>query len=92
MGVIWVICGPGRGVGKTHLARALCGVLPDAVYAKCGSGRRQAGKAPNFFRTESELRAFLEARRGREGHVLVECVPGLAKTTAVRRGRSGTAR
>ena len=72
MSVLWVICGAGRGVGKTHVARRLCEVLPDSIRAKCGSGRRQTGKPANFFRTQDELRAFLKARRGAHGHVVVE--------------------
>ena len=72
MGVVWVICGPGRGVGKTRLAQRLCEVLPDSVYAKCGSGRRQAGKPANFFRTRDELHAFVRARRQDRGHLVIE--------------------
>lgn len=72
MSVVWVICGPGRGVGKTHLAERLCKVLPDSVYAKCGSGRRQAGKCENFFRTEDEVRAFLQSHRQARGHLVME--------------------
>jgi molybdate transport system regulatory protein len=72
MSLIWVICGPGRGVGKTHLAQRLCEVLPEAVCAKCGTGRIRGAKPENFFRTQKELAEFIEARQGRADHIVVE--------------------
>jgi molybdate transport system regulatory protein len=72
MTLTWVICGSGRGVGKTHLAERLCEVLPSAVYAKQGCGQAKAGKTPNFFATEEELAAFVEEARARHEHVVVE--------------------
>lgn len=72
MSVVWVICGAGRRVGKTHLARRLCEVLPRSVYAKQGHGRAKRGKSPNFFRSPAQVKAFVEAARGRRGHVVVE--------------------
>ncbi len=71
--MLWVICGTGRGVGKTHLAQRLCEVLPDSVYAKCGHGQRQAGKPANFFNTEEDLAAFIEQCAGTYEHIVVEC-------------------
>ena len=68
----WVICGAGRGVGKTYLARKLCDVLPNAVYAKCGHGRRRAEGPENFFRTQQELDEFITGQRGKCEHVVVE--------------------
>ena len=70
---IWVICGAGRGVGKTRLAQALCAALPRAVYAKQGTSRRKAGKPESLFREDSEVDAFIEAEgsRGR-AHLVIE--------------------
>ena len=49
MGMLWVICGAGRGVGKTTLALKLCEILPDSRYAKCGHGAKQSQKPDPFF-------------------------------------------
>jgi hypothetical protein len=70
---LWVICGAGRGVGKSILALNLCRALPDAVYAKQGTSRRSAGKPENYFHGDDELTTFLRAqtRAGRR-HLLVE--------------------
>ncbi len=73
MAMTWVICGAGRGVGKTHLVRKLCVVLPDAVHAKRGCGRRRAGGPTNFFETSSELDVFLEEHRKTHAHIVIEC-------------------
>jgi molybdate transport system regulatory protein len=78
MTLTWVICGAGRRVGKTHLAQQLCAILPKSVYAKHGCSRRKAGKPPNFFRSETELAAFLDGCHGKYGHVVVES-NGLAR-------------
>jgi len=72
MTMVWVVCGAGKGVGKTHLARRLCELLPGAVYAKRGCGTRKPGKPENFFRTEKELASFIERTRGRAAHVVAE--------------------
>jgi FdhD protein len=72
MTLTWVICGAGRHVGKTRLAQRLCEVLPNAVYAKQGCSARKAGKPANFFRTNAELAAFLEASRATHDHIVVE--------------------
>jgi hypothetical protein len=71
--VLWVICGAGRGVGKTRLALDLCGVLPDAAYAKQGTSRRRDEKPESYFRGDDELEAFLaaETRVGRR-HLVIE--------------------
>lgn len=73
MTTTWVICGAGRGVGKTHFAQRLCRVLPDAVYVKRGCGTPKPGKPANFFRTDSELSSFLERARGAHAHIVLEC-------------------
>ncbi len=70
--MLWVICGAGRGVGKTHLAQRLCEVLPDSVYAKCGHGQRQSGKPANFFNTGEDLAAFIEQCAGTYEHIVAE--------------------
>ncbi len=72
MTLTWVICGAGRRVGKTHLARKLCEVLPNAVYAKQGCGTKMPGKPENFFRTDAELAAFIDACPETRAHVVVE--------------------
>ena len=72
MSVTWVICGAGRGVGKTTLAMKLCDVLPNSTYAKCGHGARQAAKPGNFFSSAAGLKQFVEAAQAAAGHVIVE--------------------
>jgi FdhD protein len=72
MSLTWVICGAGRRVGKTSLAQRLCGVLPNAVYAKQGCGTWRAGKQPNLFRTGQELALFMAAARAQHEHLVVE--------------------
>ncbi|MCK4340454.1 MAG: formate dehydrogenase accessory sulfurtransferase FdhD [Phycisphaerae bacterium] len=70
--MLWVVCGAGRGVGKTHLAQELCAVLPNSVYAKQGCGRRRPDGPPNFFQSNEELAAFLERGRPAYEHIVVE--------------------
>ncbi len=72
MAVCWVICGAGKGVGKTRLARRLCRLLPRSVYAKQGHGRRRPGGPANFFRDPADLGAFVAAMSPRRAHVVVE--------------------
>ncbi|MFH1748362.1 MAG: formate dehydrogenase accessory sulfurtransferase FdhD [Planctomycetota bacterium] len=72
MSLTWVICGAGRRVGKTTLARKLSAALPNAVYAKQGCGTRQPGKPANYFQTDQELAAFVSAAQARHEHVVVE--------------------
>ena len=71
--LVWVICGAGRGVGKTTLARRLCELLPRSVYAKYGQGRPRADKAPNYFRKLDDLAQFVGNARRNATHVVVEC-------------------
>lgn len=78
--LLWVVCGAGRGVGKTHLARKLCQVLPGAVYAKQGTSPPRPGKSESYFRTDEELDAFIEKARSRR-HIVAE------SNALVRRGR-----
>ncbi len=72
MSVLWVICGAGRGVGKTYLAQRLVDLLPKALYAKLGHGDRAPDKHPNFFHDEERLRQFLDEQAGRCEHVIIE--------------------
>jgi len=72
MAMTWVVCGTGRAVGKTHLARRLCRVLPRAVYAKLGHHPPKLGKPRNCFRSEARLRAFLDSVRSTCEHVVLE--------------------
>jgi len=69
---LWIICGAGRRVGKTHLARRLCEVLPESIYAKLGHGRRKPDGWPHFFRTQKQLQDFMDQQRQRRRHVVVE--------------------
>jgi hypothetical protein len=80
--LIWVICGAGRGVGKTQAALALSRILPDAIYAKQGTSPRRPGKAESYFRTDEELDAFLRLAEGAgHRHLVVE------SNALARRGR-----
>jgi len=72
MTLTWTVCGAGSGVGKTHLARKLCEVLPNSVYAKSGCGRRKPDKPANFFANEAELAAFIDASRDTYEHIVAE--------------------
>jgi len=70
--VVWVICGAGRGVGKTTLAERLCELLPSSVYAKYGNGRPRGDKTPNYFRKLEALEGFVDASRKAASHTVVE--------------------
>ena len=81
MSVLWTICGAGRGVGKTRLARDLCAALPNSVYAKLGHGRRKADGERNFFTAIADLTAFIDGQRAKRRHIVVE-----SNTAAARNG------
>ncbi len=72
MGLLWVVCGAGRGVGKTRLARALCRVLPGALHVKKGRHAPKPGKEGVYFQEEEALLAFLEEELPRRPHLVVE--------------------
>ncbi len=72
MATLWVICGAGRGAGKTHLALRLCEALPNSVYAKLGRGRPKRGRPDNFFTKEDDLAAFVDQCRNGHEHIVVE--------------------
>ena len=80
--LIWIICGAGRGVGKTQLALALSRILPQAAYAKQGTSPRRPGKAESYYRTDEEMDVFLrEAEKAGHRHLVVE------SNALARRGR-----
>ncbi len=72
MSMLWVVCGAGRGVGKTHLVHRLLGLLPDSDFAKCGHSSPKPGKPGNYFTAETELDAFISEREDVCKHVVVE--------------------
>ncbi|MBN2182272.1 MAG: hypothetical protein JW715_10185 [Sedimentisphaerales bacterium] len=72
MSIIWIICGAGRGVGKTTLALRLCEVLPNSVYVKCGHGKPKPGKHCNFYQKIADLEAFIEAPENSFNHIVIE--------------------
>ncbi len=72
MGFLWVVCGAGRGVGKTRLARALVRVLPGALHVKKGHHPPAPGKEGVYFQEEEALLAFLEEAFPRRPHLVVE--------------------
>ncbi len=80
--LLWIVCGAGRGVGKTQVALALSRILPGAVYAKQGTSQRRPGKAESYFRTDEEMDAFLRQAEGvGHRHLVVE------SNALARRGR-----
>ena len=72
MSLTWVICGAGRGVGKTTVALELCEVLPDSIYVKCGHGKIYADKPGKFFNNLTDLYSFIDSVKGRSKHIVVE--------------------
>ncbi len=68
----WIICGAGRGVGKTTLARNICKILPGSVYAKCGHRPPKPGKCSNFFNTLEELQSFIKTSQDNAEHIIAE--------------------
>jgi len=72
MTMTWVICGAGKGVGKTHLAQNLCALLPRSVYAKHGHGKRDPHKPANYFTNAKALATFLDGCAESYDHVVVE--------------------
>jgi molybdate transport system regulatory protein len=72
MAVCWGICGTGRGVGKTHLARRLAAALPGALCAKLGHHPPKTDGPPNYFRSTEELAAFVDAHAPVCAHLIIE--------------------
>jgi len=71
MALVWVIAGAGRGVGKTRLARGLCALLPDAVFAKEGHAAARPEKPERLLHGSSERAAFL-AEAAPRAHAVLE--------------------
>jgi len=71
-GMLWVVCGTGRSVGKTSLCQQLCRVLPSSIYAKLGHHPPKTGKQQNYFRSEQDVIAFVEKHQQTHRHVVVE--------------------
>lgn len=69
---LWVVCGAGKGVGKSHLARALCRALPRAQYAKLGHGKPRRGGPKPYFTDIARLEAYVESRKAGCRHLVVE--------------------
>jgi molybdate transport system regulatory protein len=72
MSLIWIICGAGRGVGKTTVALQLCKVLPDSVYVKCGHGKAKSDKPGKFFNNLTDLYSFIDTGKGSKKHIVIE--------------------
>lgn len=71
MACTWLVCGAGRGVGKTRVARGLEARLPDAVYAKHGHGVSREDKPGRLLHSLSEVERF-RAARAHHRHVIIE--------------------
>jgi molybdate transport system regulatory protein len=69
---LWIVCGACSGVGKTHLAEALCRVLPGSIYAKKGRHPPSKRGAPNYFMRDEDVMSFLARIGDRYTHVVVE--------------------
>lgn len=71
MATLWVVCGAGRGVGKTWIAHGLQRLLPMATYAKHGHGQARGDKPGQLLHELPEVDAFL-ARAASRVHVVLE--------------------
>jgi len=72
MSLIWVICGAGRGVGKTTVALQLSEVLPDSIYVKCGHGKVKTDKPGKFFNNLTDLYSFIGSVKDLNKHIVIE--------------------
>jgi molybdate transport system regulatory protein len=71
MPCLWVVCGAGRGVGKTRVARGLAGLLPDAAYAKHGHGQPRPDKAGVLLHDLVQVERFL-LQHSQRRHLVIE--------------------
>ncbi len=71
MPCVWVVCGAGRGVGKTTVARGLCEHLPQAAYAKHGHGEVQPDKPGLLLHELHQVDHFL-VQGDEHAHLVVE--------------------
>jgi len=70
--LVWVVTGAKRKVGKTHLAKRLCAVLSNSIYAKLGHGHAKDGKSTNYFTNPNDLLMFIEEAAPKYAHAVVE--------------------
>jgi molybdate transport system regulatory protein len=69
---IWVVCGAGRGVGKTKIAQGLVDLLHSGVYAKCGHNAKKAGKPDLYFDTMKALNSFVSDCYDKYENIVIE--------------------
>jgi len=69
---IWLIGGACSGVGKTFVAKRLCAVLPNAVYAKLGHGAPKSAKAANYCTSQNELEQLVQQKKSAVRHFVIE--------------------
>jgi len=69
---IWLIGGACSGVGKTFVAKRICAVLPNALYAKLGHGAPKSNKSANYFTSQQELARFIQEHKHDGGHLVIE--------------------
>jgi molybdate transport system regulatory protein len=69
--LLWCVGGSRRGVGKTHLSRALCAILPCSAYAKLGHRLAKKGKSLSYYTSTAELTEYIN-RLNNPQHVVVE--------------------
>jgi molybdate transport system regulatory protein len=72
MSLTWIICGAGRGVGKTTLALQLCELLPESVYVKCGCGQSKPDRPGMFFNHPDQVKTFIGSDANANQHIIVE--------------------
>jgi hypothetical protein len=66
-----VIAGAHSGVGKTRLARDLCGLLPGARHVKIGHGREKKGEGNVFYPMGTPF-SRIARDNGRAGFLVIE--------------------
>ncbi len=71
MAKLWVVCGAGRGVGKTRVALGLTALLPDAHYAKHGHGEPQPDKPGALLHDLPQVERFL-GKHAHHRHAVIE--------------------
>jgi len=79
---MWIISGAQKGVGKTHLAKAMCESLPQAVYLKLGHCPAKPAASPLPSRHEEALNALAKLGRGHEHTVMEACSLALSMPEA----------
>jgi molybdate transport system regulatory protein len=72
MSEIWTICGAGRAVGKTTLARSIAKTLTSSVYCKCGHNPPKDSKPDNYFLGIDDLTNFIDKATLTYANIVVE--------------------